>query len=256
MFPFIWWLQGGADPEAAAAQHEGGSDFFRRRAILSSPEQWKPRQGLIGWYDATFAASASLWLDKSGRNSNMVTAGADPAYSATGWNSAKPALVFTPDQQLRTTGPVRNDILGGPGFSVLAVVDTNNSGDAKFLLQWTDEAVTFMAVQITAGGLLRIDDNTAGSVSGTLNAEGRRTLAVAIGGGSVSTWVNRSPDLVNEAFAPVLSASNYLAIGVNANGVNGFNGAISEILIFNHKVTDRIVGLFNAYAREKWGGLS
>ena len=262
MFPFIWWLQGAA-ASTDDGPHEGGVDFLRRRAIMATLGEWNPsRLRPAAWYTAdpefitVSGADITAWRDRSGRGNHLVEAPLvnDPDLSATGWSSSKAAAVFTPpSNNLRTTGPVKSI---GDQVTVFATIDLTSSASAKYLLQWTDEATAFFAIAFTGtDNFITPDINIGGNNIGHISAVGKRTVALILGGGRVSSYIDEAPDLVGDPIIAQVVDCAYLAMGVNALGLNGFNGAVRDVLIMPFQASWEDYRRYRAWARATFGGV-
>lgn len=218
--------------------------------------------GLVSWYDAQSFSTLTLsgaqvtgWNDKgsAGVNTSQGSFLQQPAYSANGFNTSFPAVVYSSTQQNLFAGSSAISTLtemtfflvgnclnptsvpfayaaGGPssldlGFGISASVM------AQFYNAATPQTTTGNSIASTDLFYITYQRNTSGS-------NGFRKNGVA---GSSTTATPTS-----------LSIGSNTVIGNDGFG-DGWTGAICEILFYNRALNGTEVGQVETYAKARWG---
>lgn len=248
------------------------SSFARTYGAFETAGNWAPKvsSGLIGhWH-----AFSGLSLDGSNRVQqwdNLVSpsGGASyledhpvlgsataPTYQATGWNSTKPTLSYSPIKRVQNT---TNSQLIGFGLdsgkrTIAAVINVNSTALSKFLLQWTDEFDDFYAIYFDAGTQnLIVDVNNGVPVSTGVSFTGACTFVLSRNGGNHILW----KDGVQVATPSILvnaGGATEMFVGTDANGANGFSGLLCELCLWTEE-HNNIGAAFHRYAKRKYGNL-
>jgi hypothetical protein len=224
--------------------------------------------GLILWLDASDSGTitkdgsnnVSQWNDKSGSSNNATSSGgARPVYSATGLNS-KPALTQSggatgPQYMLLTSGINMASI---SAFSVEAAADVSTFAQYVMLGGNTDDyglsilfptgfslfsdgiasyrQWDFISVPSANTGFIHAATSTAAQSTEHDFINGVQLTSVHDSGGS--TWNG---------------SSVFNRIGARSAGSGAWNGAYSEIIIYNRTLSGTELTQVHSYLMSKWG---
>jgi len=226
----------------------------------------------LAWYAAdpahmTIASGhVAQWNDLSGHGHDLVNTfePGRPAYDASGWNSAAPAVVFNGGSLLRFDG--WTGLPGGTDqpFSVLAVVETQTTTAESALLAFWHSAggydVRCNLVPQGNSSLLGISRGEGSSTDQTFTgttafAPGRHVVAWRFSPNTFTLTVDGISQ-TSQPQAPVVPLSfDTLVLGAKTTLPTGlFAGKVTEVVVAPSVVADADVAHFEEYAHTRWGG--
>jgi hypothetical protein len=225
--------------------------------------------GLIGWWDAKATSSLTLSgsnitavADRSGAGNNLTTVTGSPTYSATGFNTTKPAIVFTSANHygLEKTGFA----IGTGNTLTVWYVGTFSDGS-------TNVARMISYAANPAGG--SYDWNNAGSfivgLPGSLTTQiqffrnstgvaytgtaGNHRVICTVNAGAIVVYV----DGVSVATGTITgnwASGGTLRLGMEASGNSSWwGGPLAEAGIATGFSDATAVGRLDTYLKNKWG---
>jgi len=242
--------------------------------LTSTVAGWTPASltGLVGWWDASITASLSLTgssvnsvADQSGGGNTMNFENGKPVYNATGFDSTKPAIVFSTVPSFQVLKATPFPLGTGNTLTLWLVTTMPASGTASYGRYFSynpsaggndfNSVNTFLFAQNSSTanqvGLMRNSTMVASSsasaypaphrVIATISAAGAITIyidGVSVGTGTMAgNWVNggnlrigNDPGLSSQLVAPIAEW------GI----ATGFSDATT-------------VGLLDTYLKTKWG---
>jgi hypothetical protein len=226
--------------------------------------------GLIIWADASVTASLTLSgsnitsiADQSGAGNNLAAGGGNVPYSATGFNTNKPAMVFTNGNTatlqkvitmgtgstltawyVGTTGVGASSIAGriisyGGGFGG----DNNNIGSFTVAAGSPFTSLDLNRNGVHAGSSGLSVDPAGHRVIVTINSSGNMTMFVdGVAGGTTGTS--------NGAWA---NTGNF-SLGRQASAASDYwYGPIGEFGLATGFSNSTLVGQLDTYLKNKWG---
>ena len=254
----------------AQAIRLGQSRFYSREGV-TLPTPPPGVSGVVGWWDASVTASLNLTgsninsvADQSGLNNTMNWITNKPAYSATGFNSTKPAFIF--GAGIATALEATNFPMGiGNTLTLWSVTTMPNTGTQQygryfsyaptgggydfnspntFLVSQNSNTATQCAFQrntITIASSTQTGYPAPHRFIVTVSATG--TVTIYIDGVSVGTGISGG-NWVNSGLLRIgcdMIASSFLAAPIAECGVaTGYSDATA-------------VGQLDSYLKTKWG---
>jgi outer membrane usher protein FimD/PapC len=227
--------------------------------------------GSVLWLDAsdvnagaaapTVGSTVSSWKDKSGSNHNATSTGANTAIYTSGGANSTPVIRFN-----------RTSATSGTGFTVsgLDIRATTSPAITVFAVyrQGTNDGNNQAVWGNDNGSLQRFFNSkwSTGTTDGSLSTGG--TAAVVAGASTVgetrlvtgvyAAGANASGVYLNgkklSSFTDVTAASSgqsVFKIGSDGDD-NYFNGDVSEIIVYNRKLTDCEIETVNRYLADKY----
>lgn len=240
---------------------------------LSAPTaaggSWTPTDlgsNLIAWYDASDSGSitgsspVTAWNDISGTGNHLVSSGGGPTYSATGFNSGYPGMIFSASS---TTRMVDATFTGTSG----AVLSTFMVGTMTGSTEAFGRAVSYTIsggndYDSTTAAALILRDNANNNVQSYRNSAGRSTKAISLSTptiiGCVYDGTNHTMYVDNVAASPSAFTSNFSATNaylyIGADGaVTSWDGYICEIIMFTTAPDSTLLNNIDSYFTTKWG---
>ena len=236
--------------------------------VYNRPFQPVDITGLAMWFDAadnsTITLSGSLvtqWNDKSGNGYNATNSTyVSPTYSATGFNSRYPGLLFNGTSTLLVTAA----ILPTP------VLSANGTDTTIFLvfnrLTGTGNYEPFGLGTNYNTYVLRDPWATGNSIL-DIGSSGRVSITNTVNGPQIySLWRNGTADYMYNYGASIgsnLSASGTVGTTSQSFNIGGgiadggyFNSYISELIIYNYTLSNSQRQQVEAYLAWKWGLIS
>jgi outer membrane usher protein FimD/PapC len=228
--------------------------------------------GTVLWLDAsdvnaggaapTIGSTVSSWKDKSGTNHNATSTGANTAIYTSGGANGTPVIRFNRSSATSGTGFTVNgvDIRGvtSPAVTIFAVYrqgtnDGNNQAvwgndnggtlQRFFHSKWntgaTDGSLSTGGAAAVVAGASRVGETRL--VTGVYS-NGASASAVYLNGKRLSTFTDLTA-----------ASSGQSAFKIGSDGDdNYFNGDVSEIIVYNRKLTDCELETVNRYLADKY----
>lgn len=234
------------------------------------PRGWNPLvdHTPVFWMDATYgittvSGKVSQWDSRVGSASFVQSvSGARPDYSATGWNSAKPAVLFG------TTGgsPGYTDLRSSHSataniwnvFTLLVTVQYTAASATQFVITSDDGSGVPFGYGLTSANKERLD----------LHAGGADILGNTVTTGNYRVWLGRNN--VTPANASTLNRVGSISDGADGSdvtnpntrtvlggqavlGINQLQGPLVEIIgydVYDTTLSEK----YYEYSVNKWGG--
>lgn len=247
-----------------------GLNMFNGFLPLGGGSGWtpmSPTQPLL-WLKADAGVSLSTnevtsWADQSGHGWSFAPRNSSirPTYSATGWNSSKPAIQFGSSyKELINQSTGLADL--GTSFKtrIYMTLDVSVGSGVQKILSWIRLSGSNGVYEVNSDNNI---DEIAYSSGGTLltgNAlSGKNNVSYLINrptDGYTRSWINGVSSIVNNNAAPT-SITDTVAFGGNAiSGISIFTGSIAEVVVYDITSGDiDVMNKYNEYAKNKWGGL-
>jgi hypothetical protein len=262
--------------------------YFRNGILgvdIAATSLWSPLllgSGLKMWLDANDSSTITLngstvsqWNDKSGTGNHVSngTAGSQPTYQATGFNSlptvsfdgsndflGKSSVVDVPSTgdlffgaifEMDTTNGIWNWIVGhrSAANSSLngAIAIQRGGGDNQIGCHNTDVADTRIKVDVTS---LLVDRIATLGRAGGSSGNGGSVTVTATGPSGASYLTSGTQSWTS-------SSGSFLQIGGRQqSGTNFFDGQISEVIVCNRNLTTAERQSFEGYLAWKWNIVS
>lgn len=233
--------------------------------VLLGTTCWSPASlgGMVSWFRADAgvtqsSGSVSGWADQSG-NGHDLALGLAPSWSATGWNSARPAVTFASNQYLITSDAGLGRMVQGTNvpFTVLASVKFATSVYATACEWSAGDVSNICTVRVDNTGKAVVDKFTLGTATGAHNIS-NVFGAVAVtsdGSGLVSYYdYHQGLEISGVSLAGTLTLIERLLVGNNWN-VSNACGPMAELAIFGRALSSAEYTTYvNDWAYKLWGG--
>jgi hypothetical protein len=238
---------------------------------FGGPVLWRPSNigsDLALWLDAEDSASITLngstvsqWNDKSGngRNVSQATAASQPTYSATGWESSKPAIVYNNKILENTTASLK--LIARSLFVV--VRETTRASLARVFTVKTASGNDYgqtTGYVATTGRFGTNNFELAGSagisyrLSATPDAESFGIYGEVKQAGLGSLFRNGTLQATDSLFTEFdVNSAGGFRVGAGYSNV-GLIGNIAEVIYLESTVSTAERQLIEGYLAWKWGG--
>jgi hypothetical protein len=226
---------------------------------------WNPNdegQPLV-WLDASqgiFQSSGKVnaWVCRSqGWLFTQASSVAQPGYSATGWNSNRPGVVFGGSGY--TDLRCDSNVLGSAwnAFTIVATINITTASTRQFIV-FEDNAVTSAfgwginasnneLLDLHAGGA----DITGGAITG---ASKRLWLSRSRGSSSNASNVNGSSSISSSDATDTGSGTRLTIGGQSLIGISYLRATLVELIIWGSSKSSSVDTNYRAYSAAKWGG--
>lgn len=218
------------------------------------------------WMDASLASTltivsgkVSAWASRVGgitlSQSNALNR---PAYSATGWNSSKPAVHFT--------GATASTALGTPfsfwsgvtnppqSFAARLNISTRGVQQRLFALDNVAGSSTATSIDASSANKEQLDKTSGGSpVTGSTVITGANLTWTGAWVSTLTTFLNGVKSINAASFA---STETQDTLTMGWNGLIGnlaLEAQVTEFLLFDYALTDAQQVAVQAYLNAKWG---
>ncbi len=230
-----------------------------------------PPSGLIGWWDTSVTASltvagglCSAIADQSGAGNNVTSTGSDLAYSATGFNTTFPAIVF--DIAVRNGHFICDPFPMGTGSTLTAWYVGNLIDNSSAFLS-EGRPLSYSAPgqndfnNANSWAISRVNSNTLIQITrNNLHAEGvidltlpHRTIAT-IDSFGVETVYTNGVSVVGQTSPGNWITGGTMQLGRNPGVLLGFwNGPIAEWGVSTNHIDACQAAVFDTYLKNKWG---
>jgi lysophospholipase L1-like esterase len=212
----------------------------------------------------TIATGVSAWFDRwGGVSHSQAGGGSQPAYNATGWNSASPVLTFDGANDFFTlsTASLANRINGTDvPWTIAGAV--RFAGHDVMLTGWDNTGANQRTlIYTTAGGALRVirrdDAGTTTTHTGTATlGTTRHSIVISFSPPTtVRIWIDGVEDTVGVSGGALTAMTfNRVIVGVYGGG-NWMNGDIAELFMAATAWGPTEVARYHAYLQSVRGGL-
>jgi hypothetical protein len=219
---------------------------------------------MVSWFRADAgvtqsSGSVSAWADQSGNGHDLVSLGSNPSWSATGWNSARPAVTFSSSAYLYNNDTGLGRMVQGTNvpFTVLASVKFATSVYAT-ACEWSAADISnICTVRVDNTGKATVDKFTLGFATGTHNISNvfGADAVTSDASGLVSYYDYHQGLEINQAnLSGALPLIERILVGNNWNVANPC-GPMAELAIYSRALTSAEYTTYvNDWAFKLWGG--
>lgn len=206
------------------------------------------------WLDAqddstitTVSDRVSLWTSKGTVSTGFAqgTDSARPVYSATGFKSARPGLVFDSLSGLQSTTTISTS----SEYTVFFVLDIASFPATSYWLDSLSGRLIFGSYASR-----QIFHRAAATAISPAVATESNVFAFVLKTGDATHYVDGVTNGTGLTYAPRAISGNTMLGGVhNSPATNPFLGTMSEVIIYSGVLASETVDAVNTALQEKWG---
>jgi hypothetical protein len=233
---------------------------------------WRPnsdRQPLL-WLRADQGISVSAgkvvsWTDISGHGwvFDARTSGNRPAYSATGWNSAQPGVVFgSAYTEMKNQAAGLANLGTSLSVRVHAVWTVASHSSTQKFCAWINNGggSGVYEIQVNSSHNDEVAYSSGGTVHTGSTLTGAHVTEHVMNQYSTGYTLSKIDGVgsISSATSTPTSATDTLIFGGNMiTGSAALDGTVAEIVVYDTSAGDYdVADRFRAYAKSQWGGLS